>query len=536
MSATERSKVPIRGISKALTRLSPGIRAKLESAFIEAESQLDFHNTSTAGNATKKAKKAKVKAPVLSVKTNTLGFDLNWPKLKDRTISNYEIQISPASNFSSYISYNTVDNSFDLEGATFISYARVRGVLWNGDAGPWSNTQKIDVTAAPAGPVVYSKTISNLSSFYINYPGLIYPSPLQEITITAKRREGGIMVFGSMGVEFYVDANGFRGRQADLMYLGSNKTPEDSINLVINGKRVHGLTFLPCFQAPGRAPIVSPPQSTVFGYSAGFGPAYLTHQRFYSSEYDFAHPYNVGELNDSTPLGIHTGWLGKRNVENEVLIIEEGFGQFVKIDGHAKYTIDNTADIPIFTQVAAKTLKTNNYKFNIPSTDTILGIKLDLFISKFSDGGPFNFLNIKSVKLINDDGVPRSFVAGSGIQWVSQQSEFAGDTGGPDITLGGPTDLWGEAAGFWTPNKINNHNFGADIQAQSRYGGVAGFFSTFGLRGLHFTVYTKQIGDGTADIKLQYKPRTNDFYTYPYTRAVLKNCTINVLEFGKSSI
>lgn len=522
------AKIPIRGITKLLTNLDPGIRAKLEAAFSEAEAQLDFHNTSTIDSVVKRIPNGKVGAPILTVEVNNLGFDLNWPKLLDRVITMYEVQIATASNFSNAVSYNTVDNFFAVEGASTITYARVRGVRWNGECGPWSNTQTINVAVASVGPVVYSRTINDISAFYRAWPALLYPSPVQAMTITPQRQNGGVMFFGSVGVEFYVDANGFRGHRGNHFYLGTATAIDDSMRVTINGRRVQNLDYIPCFKSPGwvgtphatllsytesTVGIKSPPQSTVFGYSVGFGPGYLDHSAFYLERFSHFTPTAARDRSDLTladPSSVHVGWLTRRNILNEYIASATS-------DGSAVYTTNIPLSILGATEVT-QTLVCDNYKFNVPSTSIIKGIEAEIFCDA---DAVLQTAAFQRVRLINSNGVPRPTTKGTGTAFTS-------------TVFGGPTDLWGEAAGFWTPARINSTKFGVDMQARTTYntnGGI-NFGAEFRVRGMELTVYTDMNGPELAKISIVYKPRTSNFYSFPYARAVLKNATLNALEFG----
>jgi hypothetical protein len=508
------SKIPIRGVAKMLTNLEPGIRAKLEAAFIEAEEQLDFHNTSTIDKVIKRIRNGTVGGPIVTVTTNTLGFDLSWPKLRDRVITMYEVQIATASNFSNAISYNTVENFFSVEGAAVISYARVRGVRWNGETGPWSNRETISRSVpVSAGPVVYSRTISNMSSFYINYPGTIYPGALSEISITPERQNGGIVFFGSVGVEFYVDATGYRGHRGNHYYIGANSAVDDSMRITINGRRIESLDYIPCFRRPGWSNLQAPPQATVFGYSVGFGPGYLKHSEFYIEEFPDVAPSVASHRDDqvkSSGAATHTGWLTKRNIQNTYDSAVDA------VNDATTYATVTPGPVAGGTFETTRSLVGDNFKFAIPSDSVVVGIKTKIFASTASTAIP----TITRLRLINSDGVPRATEKGTGDTFTT-------------ATYGGISDLWGEAAGFWTPTIINSTRFGADLQGKVTYGaGAADRATDFAVQGIHITVYTNRVNAPRADIRIQYKPRTNDFYTYPYTRAILKNCTLNVVEFG----
>jgi len=495
-----------------LTNLDPGVRAKLESAFIEAESQLDYHNQSAVDRNEKRKLNGKVAAPVVTVTTNTLGFDLNWPKLLDRVITMYEVQISTNSNFSSIQSYNTVDNFFQVEGAASITYARVRGIRWNGECGPWSQIVTVSVAATASGPVVYSRTIADIPHFYRNWPAKVYPSAITSMSITPERENGGVVFFGSFGVEFYVDSTGFRGTRGDHFYLGTATAVDDSVLVTINGQRVQNVTYLPCFQSPGWSNLQSPPQSTVFGYSLGLGPGYLAHSQFYTEEFGYIFPNSATERADSIPsLGTHTGWLTKRN------ILKEYDDSLSTILATTYRTL--TGFGAVGSSEITKSLVAQNFKLAVPSTSKILGIQLDVFAAATQIFQPMtNTFN--RIRLLNSNGSPRPTIKGSGDPFVT-------------ATYGGPTDLWGEVDGFWTPDKVNSTFFGVDLQGKAVYQ-FTGFAdgTNFFVYGLHLTIYTDMNGPERANIRIQYKARTNDFYSYPYTRAILKNCTLNAVEFG----
>lgn len=503
-----------------LNNLDPGVRAKLENAFIEAESQLDYHNQSAVDRNTKRIPSNKIAGPVVTVTTNTLGFDLNWPKLRDRVITMYEVQISTNSNFASIQSYNTVDNFFQVEGASSVTYARVRGVRWNGECGPWSRTVSASVAAATSGPVIYSRTVADINPFYRAFPALAYPSPINDMTITPQRENGGVMFFGSFGVEFYVDSTGFRGDRGDHFYIGTAAALDDTLLVTLNGRKIQSMVNIPCFETPGWSNLQSPPQSTVFGYSLGIGPGYLEHAQFYFERFEDIWPNTVSHRNDSRDAvtgtvgssANHVGWLTKRNLEDPY---DDNSGS----NDTSTYTTTTFGSFGAGVTHTTRTLVGQNYKFNIPSTSTIKGIEVRFIVS--NSGTSLSEQTITRVRLINSDGVPRSTTKGVGDPFV-------------ETTYGGPTDLWGEVAGFWTPAKINSTFFGCDIQGHVEYLFASNVDDTvtFTAQGLQITVYTDMGGPEVCNIRVQYKARTNDFYSYPYTRAILKNCTLNAMEFG----
>ena len=93
MSRAGAERAPIRGIAKLLLNLSPGLRTKIESAFVEAENLLDFHNKSVVSKQTRREISGLVDAPVVTVVSGVLGIAANWNRLDDPRISLYEVDV-----------------------------------------------------------------------------------------------------------------------------------------------------------------------------------------------------------------------------------------------------------------------------------------------------------------------------------------------------------------------------------------------------------------------------------------------------------
>jgi hypothetical protein len=446
----------------------------------------------------------------------------------------YEVQVATTIAFVAPITYTTVDNFFSVEGAASITYARVRAVKWNGEVSNWSKTATIDVSSgAVTGPAVYSRNLADISSFYRNFPGVAYPSPIAEMSIVPARTSGGMVFFGSFGVEFYIDGAGYRGGHGQLFYLGPQKNLDDQVLATINGKIVSNLDNIPCFrQYPGGlnptwangsswSQKVEPTQSSVFGWSVGFGPGFMQHSEFYVAQHGPNYAGIVDKYNDRIRVSpsVHTRWsprqapAGKRFVFNA--LTGTTYGAYIMETAFP-------LSLPAGTYEKSDTLYTTNHKLTVPSHETITGIGIDLW-----QGGTSQMLQNR-VQLFDPVTGLRPGIKGAG----DALPGFADS--GTKVTYGGPGDLWGETEGFWTPAKVNSPNFGVEVQYDVTYGTTGSQQEEVELLGLEFTIYTNK-GEGreTADIKVVYNPATQDYYSYPYRRAVLTNCTLNVLEFGK---
>lgn len=135
-----RNRVNLRGFGKLFTNLPPGVRAKIEAAFLEAETLLDYHNKSDIEKQTRRSISGLVAAPVLTTFTSPGAIHVTWRRLTDRRISKYEIEYDDSQIFDSPTSKVTVDTFFDLNGLSGDWYFRVRGVTGDGRTGRWSAT------------------------------------------------------------------------------------------------------------------------------------------------------------------------------------------------------------------------------------------------------------------------------------------------------------------------------------------------------------------------------------------------------------
>jgi len=94
-------------------------------------------------------------------------------------------------------------------------------------------------------------------------------------------------------------------------------------------------------------------------------------------------------------------------------------------------------------------LVTSGFGFNVPSSATITGIKLEIKRRALSGVG----LQDHAVSLLKSGTVLSTNKAISGV-WTSTETS---------VSYGGPGDLWGTS---WTPAEVNAPGFGAALSVQ----------------------------------------------------------------------
>jgi len=418
MSTSSDPKIPLRGIAALFDHLDPGVKAKLASAFGEAEDLMDFHALSTIDKQDRRKLSGLIASPVLTTATNNRGFDVSWRRLDDRRISSYEVQVSFSSNFSNPDSYNIVDTSLSLEGIGTTVYVRVRGVRFNGDCGPWSDTATIDAFATSAGPVVYTRGLNDIPAFYIDGSVLSAPGPIQHLDVTPQRINGGILVFGSCNKTATVRLNG---------------------SLVTNSN------------------------------GGGFGPVFLTHGSFNFSKADNVFPSAV--VNAGAGIGTFTGW---SNLLNAAGTMETDYSNV----GLASTDYFQEGLVP-GQSLATRFLRLSNFGLAVPGGNTIVGIAVTFTGGWFGGDVTKSIPSLRALQLI-DGGTPRTFSQTTDFPWPGtgtfNYTSPPASGAIPFVTFGGVNDLWGEVAGFWTPAKVNAANFGVQVQGRVRrkFNDVAG--------------------------------------------------------------
>ena len=506
------TKIPLRSIGKLLTNLDPSVRSQLEAAFVEAEDLNTLHNDAAIAGQTKRVLSSLVSAPVITVDTNISGYDVNWSKLRDRLISFYEVQVSLQSNFGSYQSFKTVDNFFSAEGVTSDTFIRVRAIRWDGKCGNYSNILHVPATAL-SSPMVYARDLSDIPSFYIENPNPLAPNPVQHLFITPQRKNGGVMVFGSFGAEFYVDQTGIRGEYADT---DPDSALDDAVSVTVNGAHVNTLHTIPITDSGDVGS--SPVHRAAIGYSVGFGPAFLSHSEFYFSTYD-NWPHNTTQNAGHTGGGVHDGWNNLKGIQGQVE------AQITNSNDSGSYYTILTQ--PGGTSATTNTLTGKKFFFNLPNSRTVKGIEVKLYGEGQITLGPGTAtITVNRISLV-DNGTARPTNKASGEDFILG----LGPNNEPQhLTYGGATDLWGEIAGFWTSAKINDKDFGVVVQftIDTTGGDVDSAVFVYGLEVLVHT--DNSIESATIDVI--YIPSTQDLVTYPGRRVVLTNCTLNAIEFG----
>lgn len=510
---TANSKIPLRGLATLFTHLGANTKAQITSAFAEAEDLMNTHNNSIVDHQERRFLSGEVSSPILTTTTNSRGFDVQWTRLDDKAISMYEIQISTNSIFSNPDSYKVVDTSFSLEGIGSTVYARVRGVQFNGNTGPWSDPATINAFALSGGPVVYSRGLDDIPSFYISDPASVWPAPLQRIAITPQRQNGGVVVFGSFGIGFGgIDSQ--YGDTTDVVQVTINEQVIDNINLQdFNGN-----------------PTWADGSHSDTPFNITFGPAFLFHSDFYFSTSDFKNPNTVASVNPHGAAGTHTGWL---NTANATGAMETNFGAVIT-DGATTYNVTNLSR---GQSSASRFLDMTNFGFTIPTSNTILGIQVQWTGAWSSTGGmdstkSFPQVNIES--LIDETGTAESFSGLDNIPWPHSTTGAFGVL--ESVTVGNSSYLWGRAAGFWTPTKLNSSNFGVRVRGKLRISssdtiGGTGTSTTIYLYGLQITVWS--FDPTNAQVRVDVKYLTSGASNHKGGGETLTNLTLNVTEFGE---
>ncbi len=147
-------------------------------------------------------------------------------------------------------------------------------------------------------------------------------------------------------------------------------------------------------------------------------------------------------------------------------------------------------------------LRASNFGFSIPSGATIDGIEIRYLRSMNS---VTDSLETKRIRLVDDSGTVRSTDRAVAGQWPTSPALEA---------VGGAADLWGESAGFWTPAKINDADFGVVIQAGTVSSGVTpdGEVDYVQIR-VHYTESTGTPVSNTASLQWNTTGRASDSLT-----------------------
>lgn len=479
MAKSSKSKIPLRGISSLFNHLGPALQAKLNSAFAEAEDLMDYHNRSAVDQQDRRVLSGLVAAPVLTTSTNNRGLAVEWARLDDRRISFYEVQVSFSSNFANPDTYKIVDTALSVEGVGTTAYVRVRGVRFDGDTGAWSETATIDAFATNSGPVVYSKGFYHISTYRKANPALAYPEAIQSITLTPQKQNGGIVVFGSLGVS------------------GVTPTAGDVLEVALNGF-VMSTTDISDTTIPGASE-----------YSVGFGPVFRAHADFSSFSSPTNNPGTFASTGSHGSAGTHVGW-----TNNGVLGVMENPAT-AGADA-AEYQV---SDLDAGDNGNTEYLQLTNFGFAVGAGNTVNGIKVE-FLGQYNlnNIAASGYPQISQISLV-DGGTIESYTPTTTAQWPQSLTVPA--------SYGDSSNLWNHVSGYWTPAKINAANFGIAIRAKYRkqssdpdpdLGQV-----NLWVYGAEVTVYSTDTS-GNAVIEVLYQSVSSP---------TLTNCSLNVIEFGE---
>ena len=483
MAKSSKSKVPLRGIASLFDNLDAGTKAQIVGAFSEAEDLFDYHNRSAVDQLERRSISSLVDSPVLTSTTNNRGFDVQWERLADRRISFYEVQVSYASNFVNPDIYKVVDTSLAIEGVGTTVYVRVRGVRFDGDCGAWSDPLTIDAFATISGPVVYSRGYDDVPSFYISDPAGVYPKPIQHLYITPARQNGGIVVFGSLGL--------------------TGVTPDvgDKVDVILNGFTMSSTSLSNTSGVSGG------------DVSIGFGPAFLSHADFTSFSSPTSNPSTFASTGSHGSSGTHIGWTD--GVVSGVMENPATAGASA-----AEYEV---SELDKGQSARTEYLELKGFGFAIPGGNTVTGIKVE-FLGQYTlnnidaDGYP----QLDQLSLI-DAGTIETYTPTTTTQWPQSLTVPA--------SYGGSSDLWNRASGYWTAAKINSATFGVAIRGRVRKKSgdshaALGQVNLF-VYGMEVTVYSVSTTTTQARIDVVYYSPSS------VTLGSLTNCALNVIEFGE---
>lgn len=472
MADPRRSKIPLRGIGKLFTHLPSGVRAKLEAAFSEAETQINYHNRSAINEQERRRISSYVSAPVITLTSNSRGFDVSWPRLEDRLISFYEAQVALTSNFADPTSYNLTETSLAVEGVGTTIYVRVRGVRWDGDTGNWSNT--VTMSSTTGGPVTYSRGFDDVYPFYKTDAGIAqYPAPIQRLDITPQRQNGGIMIFGSIGANS-VDVN------------------NPAVVVTLNGVTVSQISDTD-FKYIGNN------DGNAGEHGCAFGPVFVSHDQFYFGDQESQTPNTIAKSGSHSSSGVHTEWNTAGSPHS--------------------YTVSWAQSHGIVT-AQTNDINFTNFGFGVPVSNTIVGIQMTYTATDSNYGtGIYAEADMVHLKLIDDTGATRANKVGSLPAWRDSDGS---------MSFGGRSDLWGEVAGFWTPTKINDANFGVQTRGRVYAPSVVGFGTT--IRTITMTTPTLiiySVNETSGEVYIHIR-----FNCIASGNSELTSCTLNAIEFG----
>ena len=148
------SKVPLRGLIDLFKELDAPTKNTLRSAFTDAEDLQNFFSRSVPERQNRRRISGRIDTITLNAESTLLGGFLKWNRLNDKRIAFYEVQVSDTNVFASSETYTQVETFLALENLRSSKFARVRGVTAAGLTGLFSNVVRIRPKVS--APKVYS--------------------------------------------------------------------------------------------------------------------------------------------------------------------------------------------------------------------------------------------------------------------------------------------------------------------------------------------------------------------------------------------
>src|SRR3989338_3761743 len=169
--------------------------------------------------------------------------------------------------------------------------------------------------------------------------------------------------------------------------------------------------------------------------------------------FDFPPGIQIAQATDTTPTIAGTG-ANATGIGTEAWTTPE------------EITVTGGGDDGVYAEAAlAKSeisnyLKGTNFGFSIPDGSTIQGIKVEVDRKEGNTAAAGGVID-NTVQLIDETGTIRTTVN------KADTATFWPTTDGT-VIYGGTSDLWGEAAGFWTTTKINDLDFGVAFVSENK--------------------------------------------------------------------
>ncbi len=371
------SKVPLRGFIDLFKELDASTKNTLRSAFVDAEDLQNYFNRSVPERQTKRKISGRIDTITLSSESTLLGGFLKWNRLNDRRIAFYEVQISDNTVFSSYETYTILETFLTLENLTTTKFARVRGVTAAGLTGLFSNTATIR-------PRISAPSVHSLS-FYQRYGNDAEPSISRKLRYSgdAFSSDPHPRFYNVLSDDFYIDrlvggAYVWGSISSRLKnYRDSGSVPWDRVRFKLNGIsrsdvysphwtiNYNNIDFNKNESNSGSA-------MTFYGrggYTSSFGPYAISLPNTIGGE--GANDAHSAVQKDTLDGAFY--WFNPRNALRASRFDESQCERY-----NDTLPRHEASAIGIIEGGITDYIIFRDFRFNIPSTDTIRGIQLDL--------------------------------------------------------------------------------------------------------------------------------------------------------------